>query len=428
MGKQIELRSEEVQEVLGRVPSWILRYGIRFLAIMLVLLFVGSWIFKYPDIISSTLILTTSTPPAGVVAKTNGKITKLFVADQQVVKKGDCLAVIENAASLTDVQYLEKEVQVILRNVSAEKIHKMNRKEWKLGSIQSAFSRVYLNLEVYNQFLELNFYPRKIQSIKMLLQANKNHYSSVAKQMEIISKQHALNRRSFEREAYLKKQNLISEEESDKAKDKLLQSDMNVQNIQSTLENLKIQILQMEESLVDVEQQYLEKKTALILDLNASANQLQNEIASWKMTYLLCSPLDGKITFTNYWCENQNVTSNQVVFSIVPEAKTTLIGKAELPEARSGKVKLGQRVNIRFINYPENEFGIVKGVVRKISLIPVDGKYSVEITFPDGLLTTYGKRLPLSHEMTGTADIITDELRLLDQFLLPVKNIFKNNL
>jgi len=146
------------------------------------------------------------------------------------------------------------------------------------------------------------------------------------------------------------------------------------------------------------------------------------------MTYLLCSPLNGKITFTNYWCENQNVTSNQVVFSIVPEANTSIIGKAILPAERSGKVHVGQRVNVSFINFPDNEFGIVKGVVQKISLIPVNGKYAVEVIFPNGLLTSYGKRLPLSHEMAANAKIITDELRLIDQFLLPVKNMFKNHM
>jgi len=268
LDKNIELRSEEVQEVLGRVPVWILRKGILFLAIMLLLFLIGCWFFKYPDVISSTLVLTTSTPPAGIVAKTSGKIVKLLVVDQQFVKKGDCLAVIENTASSDDVNYLENEVKAIFKCASNGMGHKICRKELKLGSIQSAFSNLYLNLEIYNQFLELDFYPRMIQSKKLLIAANKKHYNGVLNQKEIILKQHELNKRSFAREAYLKKQNLISEEESDKAKDKLLQSDMNVQNIQSTLENLQIQILQMEDNLVEIEQQYLEKKTILLLDLN----------------------------------------------------------------------------------------------------------------------------------------------------------------
>ena len=46
---KIELRSEEFQEVLGSVPPWILRWGITVLAIVVVILLIGSAIVKYPD-------------------------------------------------------------------------------------------------------------------------------------------------------------------------------------------------------------------------------------------------------------------------------------------------------------------------------------------------------------------------------------------
>jgi multidrug resistance efflux pump len=428
VGKEIELRSEEVQEVLGSTPNWILKRGIILLGLIVIVLITGSWLFKYPEIISSPLVLTTTTPPAGIVAKTSGKIVELKVTDQQQVKKGDCLAIIENPASYDDVVYLDKEIKNILINVGSGKIYDLNRKDLKLGTIQSDFASLLLNLENYNKFIELNYYPRKIESVKKLIAANNAHFQNVLKQKEIVLKQHELDKRTFDREAYLKKQNMISEEESDKAKGQLLQSDMSIENMQSTLENLKIQILQMEGNLVDVEQQYLEKKSDLLSQLNAKANQLQNEILSWRMTYLLSSPLDGKITFSNYWCINQNVTAGQVVFSVVPKIRSELIGKAQLPVERSGKVKIGQRVNIHFVNYPDNEFGMVEGVVKRISLVPTEGKYTVEIRFPKGLLTTYGKKLPLSHEMTANAEIITNDLRLIEQFFLPLKKIFKNNI
>ena len=47
-----------------------------------------------------------------------------------------------------------------------------------------------------------------------------------------------------------------------------------------------------------------------------------------------------------------------------------MIGKALLPVARSGKVKAGQKVNIRLQNFPENEYGILRGTVKNISLTP----------------------------------------------------------
>ena len=114
------------------------------------------------------------------------------------------------------------------------------------------------------------------------------------------------------------------------------------------------------------------------------------------------------------------------------EEKGLLMGKALLPAERSGKVKIGQTVNVSFDNFPNNEFGIVKGVIKNISLVPseIEKKkiYIVEILLPKGLITSYNKELPYLLEMEGKAEIITDDLSLLERFLLPIKKVLKENL
>ena len=45
-GKEIELRSEEVQEVMGQIPAWIVRWGITILFIVVLVLLVGSYFFR----------------------------------------------------------------------------------------------------------------------------------------------------------------------------------------------------------------------------------------------------------------------------------------------------------------------------------------------------------------------------------------------
>ena len=75
--REIELRSEEFNEVLSAVPSWILRWGITMIACVVVILLIGSAVFKYPDIISSTVTLTGTTPVSAVVARTSGKLQEL---------------------------------------------------------------------------------------------------------------------------------------------------------------------------------------------------------------------------------------------------------------------------------------------------------------------------------------------------------------
>ncbi|RLD74451.1 MAG: HlyD family secretion protein, partial [Bacteroidetes bacterium] len=100
---KIEIRSDEVQEILGFIPHWIIRSGISVIFLIIILLLFGSWYFKYPDIISSSITITTENPPAALVAKTSGKVESVLVKDKQVVKEGQRIAIIENPANYKHV-------------------------------------------------------------------------------------------------------------------------------------------------------------------------------------------------------------------------------------------------------------------------------------------------------------------------------------
>ena len=115
---KIELRSKEFQEVLSDVPHWILRWGIIVLAVFAVILLIGSAIFKYPDAIAARVTLTGTEPPVAIVARSSGKIKELFVKDNQEVKPGDYLAVIDNPVNTEDISLLERFILPLKRILS----------------------------------------------------------------------------------------------------------------------------------------------------------------------------------------------------------------------------------------------------------------------------------------------------------------------
>ena len=127
------------------------------------------------------------------------------------------------------------------------------------------------------------------------------------------------------------------------------------------------------------------------------------------------------------WSQNQNVTAGESVFVIAPSQEMQPIGKALLPIQGSGKVKTGQQVNIRLNNYPDQEFGYVKGIVRGVSPVPTaEGYYVVDVGLPKGLKTNYGKDLPLTREMKGNAEIITEDMKLIERLLAPLRKIISS--
>jgi HlyD family secretion protein len=101
--EQSSIKSEEVQEVMDRIPSWILRWGITILFTVVAGLVMGSYFFKYPDMVVADMTLTGHYPVASIVSRASGKFNKLYVADGQEVKGGELLAVIENSANTENV-------------------------------------------------------------------------------------------------------------------------------------------------------------------------------------------------------------------------------------------------------------------------------------------------------------------------------------
>jgi HlyD family secretion protein len=104
------------------------------------------------------------------------------------------------------------------------------------------------------------------------------------------------------------------------------------------------------------------------------------------------------------------------------------LGKVQLNRIGSGKVKPGQKVNIKFDNYPYMEYGMVEGKVNRISKVPTNDYYALEVDLPNGLTSTYGKTFEFNNEIQGSAEIITDDLRLIQRIFNPIKSLFKERI
>ena len=55
---KIELRSEKVRNIIGEIPSGIVRYGITIITIVLLVLLVGAYFIPYPETISARIEMT----------------------------------------------------------------------------------------------------------------------------------------------------------------------------------------------------------------------------------------------------------------------------------------------------------------------------------------------------------------------------------
>lgn len=428
--KQIELRSDEVQEIMGEVPSLIERCGIIFLGVLVLLFLVICYFLKFPDSLNASVILTTATPPVELHAKVSGQLIFINARDKQRVKKGEILAVLDNTADFRDVLTVER-LYTDWQNgdISLETLLlSLKKKNWNLGDLQIDLNNFILSIEDFTVYHAENYYPQKIALLReeQLKRQELERYQVDV--LELEKKQIELASKIFKRDSVLHDKNIESGESYDLSFQTYLQSCKGaIENIRTYKESDLQKILDRSTSL-DLQHEYKQTSTNISNSLIKSGYQLDSKIKLWIQTYVLRSPINGVVNLMGIWSQHQYVASGELVFIVLPDKSDKPIGKAMLPAAGAGKVEIGQRVNVRLNNYPDKEYGFLIGKVSSMSEIPDENaNYFIEIEFPNGLRTNYDKTLPISKQMIGSAQIIIADKRLIESLLEPVYKILKES-
>ncbi|MGQ1910635.1 HlyD family secretion protein [Marinifilum sp. RC60d5] len=426
----IELRSDEVKEILGRVPNWIIRSGTSLFFVVIFVVLVGSWFFRYPDIINSRLVLTTLNPPADLLARTSGKIQNLYVSDNADVKEGSLLAIIENPAVNEDVFLLKKRLEFFQDHLSVQESLDSNFLDtnFRLGEIQSYYNSFLKSYVDYTRFIELGYYDRKIESYKDQIRKYNMYYERQYQQKKILESELTIIEKQYLRDSSLFTKEVISLSDFQDAKKKFLQQSYSFHGARSALAATKIEIAEVNQQIIDLELTKENERKELQNLLTQSFDNLKAQIDIWEQQYLIKTPINGRVSFNKYYSLNQNVEQGKRVFTVLPNDSTKIVARLELGIVGAGKVKVGQRVNIKLDNYPYLEYGMLEGRIQSISKIPEDQKYTLDVDFPNGLITNYGLELDFSQKIEGDAEIITEDLRLLQRIFNPIRSLIKERL
>ncbi|UWY29520.1 HlyD family secretion protein [Flavobacterium sp. TR2] len=421
-----ELRSEEVQDILTKVPHWMIRWGTVLIFAIIVMLFFVSWFVKYPDVVKTEIVITTNIPPEKIVSKSSGRIEAILVRNKMLVGKNSTLAIIENTANYKDVFLLKKIVDGYDINSSKKEFPFELLQNTQLGEIESAFAVFQKDYQA--QELNKDLHPFQVES-----RAQHSEKIQITERIEILQQQKTINERELElqknevaRFETLFNKGIISAQEMEAKKLSFLQAQKNYRSLLSSISQLRSSLIDNTKSSQNSQINSTREEVNLGRNVSQSFYQLKKVIRDWELAYALKSSISGKVTFLQVWNENQTINVGDNVFSIIPDAKNSFIGKVKAPALNSGKIKVGQRVNIRLANYPDREFGVLKGEIKNISLVPdKDGNLLIDVALPNGLKTSYNKQITFQQEMKGSAEIVTEDLRLIERILYQFKSIFE---
>lgn len=427
--KSISLNEQdEIDQILGHPPSWLLRWGLSLLFVTAIIFAALAWLIKYPDIISTEVQILTENPAIRIIPMANGKITEFFVENQQLVEEGTLLAVLESPIERVDIIHL---VDLL------EKIEKVQQpKDYLniqfsdnlyLGNMQILYADLVQKIKHYQHYLVQTNQQRKNKILVNQIEHQLSINETIKKQQQTLEKELVLAKKNFSRNQKLKEEGVISDLDLEQTEAVYLQYQRQLDNFEMQIFNNKMQIEQLQTQIIDLQQNHLDRKSEQIITIQEIIQTLKSQIDNWKQTYLITAPIAGKVSLNNIWSVNQYAKAGEELFTLVPtEGAGEIIAKALLPAANSGKVAVGQVVNIRLTSYPYQEYGIIKSSVKQISLIPKKDHYLIELVMPSTLKTSYNRIIPFTQEMKGVADIITEDRRILERIFDRVWNLLKN--
>ncbi|MFM9943652.1 MAG: HlyD family efflux transporter periplasmic adaptor subunit, partial [Bacteroidia bacterium] len=159
--------------------------------------------------------------------------------------------------------------------------------------------------------------------------------------------------------------------------------------------------------------------------IQSHKKNISNYIFGWQQKFRLVAANDGKIIFLNNLHPNQFLKAGEEIFALF-QPNDSIIALAEVPVAGFGKVKAGQKVNLLMDNFPHYDYGTLHGVVSKIALLPNTNYYRVQIALPSGMTTAQGKAMKFTPEMTGMAEIVTDDKTVMQRIFKSILKLFES--
>lgn len=417
-----------LNEILGAAPGWLLQSGIGIIAFFVFVLLGGSMLFQYPDIIEAPVVVMADNPPVNLVAVSNGKMDRIFRQEGEHVEKGDLIAVIESPLHIDDVLWLRQTILSESANLlGAFSFSSGNlRQNINLGPLQNVYNDWLKSLHEKEQFEALNFHSQRINHLHAQLAERIQLEQHIRLQLDLFDQIYRLSWQNYQRDSALVAKGFISSVDYERTHSEYLSRRITLEDYQNQLINLEVQKNDIRSTLLETQMDYTQRQSEHNMRVQSSLENLKSQLLQWEKNYAFVAPVQGELVYASVWTPNQQVTAGDLVFSVIPDDYGQFIARGAIPMHGSGKIKTGNRVNIRLSNYPYQEYGVLQGKVIHVAAMPASDYFPVQIHLNNQLNTTYQIDLGQHAMLEGIAHIITEDISLFNRMMNPLRSLRKN--
>lgn len=415
-------RSEDVQEILGTPPPWLLRWGtvVAFVAFVL-LAWLSYWV-EYPDIVREPIRITFKDPPIRFLAQEGNYIDQVLVKDNQQVETNQALMVFRSSANFNHIMFLADKI----KNLPNEEDSTLARFGLDtvliLGELQEDLYNFFEKQTAFNQARSRQFttsdistVQRQINNLESAIAARRASQGRNADQVDALQTdlrtaemQYQLGRVSLGEVTALRNRVLTLQEEQ--------------QALDAAIRDRQFEITALKGQIRSIQQGSIASKSETASSLMDSFLKLKLRLNAFIKTNILVAPFDGVVQVVGRnMVSGQFVQEGEELLVVLPRGERQLIGEMLIPFEKSGQVRVGQRVIIRVNGYPNAEYGAVNGQVSWKSKVARNVGNEivvpVEVKLPQPLVTHTNKSIYSEEELSGDARIVTAERRFIERIL-----------
>lgn len=423
----INLRSEMAKEVISSRPGNIERWSLAIFAVIVISLISALWFVKYPDTIEARASLTAANAPKEIIPRREGRLIKLFFHNNSFVNKGEVIGWIESTANHSDIIDLSCRVDSaigLLTNGNQQDAAILFSKRFEnLGETQNVYQQFVTAWQLFNDYMVNGYYAHKRSMLKSDIKALASSRQNILYQKDLALKDLELAGETFGMNTRLFEEKIISREEMRIEKSKLLGKQKTIPQLDAVLFSNETLQRDKQKEINQLEHEFSIQKITFLQALQS----LKSTVDEWKRNYLLMSPVSGRLFFTVPLQEDQMLLPGKLMGFIIPEDSRIYV-EAILPQANSGKLDTGLKVQLRFDAYPYQEFGFVDGTLSYISGIPSDSGFLANVRLNKGLTTSNSQPILYKSGLKAQAIIITKDMRLLERlYANAVKSVTNGN-
>ncbi|HBH06511.1 MAG TPA: hypothetical protein DDX92_07905 [Flavobacteriales bacterium] len=416
-----EIRSEDVNDILSHVPSWMIRWGITLIFTLILLLLFLSWLIKYPDIITGPAELTTENPAVRLVTNTGGRMQAIILEDGAKVKPGDNIAALESPLSQDELSYI-MDFALNIYDLLDDPVVVLEQPDPKisLGALQAPFNTMWSTAFEYRTMMTDGYEELRIASLEEKERQSQDLIYIADRQIQIVTSELDARREVYLDNQRLYNEGIIGKMEFYTEEATFRQKEMELENLKRSRTELDISMANLQQEIRDRRHEVVLKTEQLRSNLVLQLNTVRSALEEWKINYHFVAPVEGELVHLDSWNEGQFIKPGTELFAVVPDDKSYKV-HIQVPAQGYGKIEIGQRARIDVNGYPAAEYGYLQGTIVELKEMSLEGQYLATVLLDDGLKTTHRVTLTYVPEMTGTGQIVTEDMRLFQRLFVNIR-------